>query len=103
MLVDIAEGERAGKLDHDAADENIEADVAALAGAYGIAGGHRSSISVEDSAAFLLLDDAPRLRLYPVGFRGLYAPGADICLFVDPATTTITWSTPFLEAPATRR
>lgn len=48
-------------------------------------------------------DGAPRLRLYPVGFRGLYAPGADAYLFHGPAADTLTCSTVFFEEKATRR
>lgn len=103
MLVAIATGKKTPKLVYDEAAESTEADIASLAGAYSLAGGVDFSIAVEDGAAFLLLDGAPRLRLYPVGFRGLYAPGADIYLFADPATNTLMWSSVFLEAPALRR
>jgi hypothetical protein len=61
------------------------------------------SIALDGGDAFLELAASPRMRLFPVGFNGLYAPGVDAYLFHDPATDTLTWSTTFFEEKAQRR
>ncbi len=102
-LVIIAEGRSAGALIYDEAEEANEVDATALAGDYHGDGVGDFSINIDGAWAFLTTAGAPRYRLYPIGFYGLYAPGADVYLFADPSTKKVTWSTTFLEAEATRR
>ncbi len=102
-LVGAAQGGRPEKLTFDAALEDRQADLAAIAGNYRTSAVGEFSIFLNGGVAFLELADAPRMQLYPVGFNGLYAPGVDAYLFHDPATGALTWSTTFFEEAAKRR
>lgn len=102
-LVAAAHGDRAGKLAFDVAQEDENVDPAAVAGDYSTDAMGDFSIALDGADAFLELANAPRMRLFPIGFNGLYAPGVDAYLFHDPATGTLTWSTTFFEEKAQRR
>jgi CubicO group peptidase (beta-lactamase class C family) len=102
-LVAAAHGDRAAKLAFDVAQEDENVEPAAVAGDYRTDAMGDFSIALDGGDAFLELAASPRMRLFPVGFNGLYAPGVDAYLFHDPATDTLTWSTTFFEEKAQRR
>lgn len=102
-LVAVARGERPEKLTFDAALEESTADLSAIAGDYRTDATGDFSIGLDGGGAFLEMAAAPRMQLFPIGFNGLYAPGADAYLFHDPKSGALTWSTTFFEEIATRR
>lgn len=102
-LVAAAEARKAERLVFDATREASEATIARIAGDYAGAGIEPFSIVDDQGRAFLEIAGQPRQQLFPIGYDGLYAPGADVYFFVDPATNGITWSTIFLETSARRK
>jgi hypothetical protein len=102
-LVTVARGKRPEKLVFDAALEDMEADLPAMAGDYRTNVTGAFSITVDDGDGFLTIEDAPRMQLFPIGFSGFYAPGVDGYLFHDAKTGALTWSTTFFEEVAQRR
>ncbi len=102
-LVAVAHQDRPEKLTFETALEDRQADLAAVAGEYRTGSVGDFSIVIDSGAAFLDLTNAPRMKLFPIGFNGLYAPGADAYLFHDAKTGALTWSTTFFEETAQRR
>lgn len=102
-LVAVARGERPKALAFDAALEESEADLAAVAGDYRTRSAGDFSIKLDGGGAFLHLQGAPRMQIFPIGFNGAYVPGADAYLFHDPKSGALRWASPFLEENAERR
>lgn len=102
-LVAASHGVRPETLTFDVALEDQQADLTAVAGDYRTDEMGNFTIALEGDAAFIELENSPRMQLFPIGFNGLYAPGVDAYLFHDPTTGTLTWSTTFFEEVAQRR
>jgi CubicO group peptidase (beta-lactamase class C family) len=102
-LVATAHGEQPETLTFDVALEDQQADLTAVAGAYRTEEIGDFTIALEGDAAVLELENSLRMRLFPIGFNTLYAPGVDAYLSLEPGAGALLWKSTFVGERAVRR